>query len=60
MTVLRHYTFHLVSGEAVEVDADPSDVAPDSDYWTFDLLQGREVIVARRHVTHIQVRDING
>lgn len=55
---MKHYVFHLVNGEAIEADADPLDVAFDGDYLTFDLPQGREVIIARRHVVFIQVRDV--
>lgn len=54
----KHYTFHLVNGEAIEFDSEHDDVAYDGDYMVFDLPQGREVIIARRHVVFIQVRDV--
>jgi hypothetical protein len=50
----------MVSGEAIEVDADPLDVAPDGDYLVFDLpLQHREVIITLRHVAFVQTRDVD-
>ena len=55
---VKHFAFHLVNGEVLEVDAEDSDVALDGDYLTFDLPHGREVMIARRHITHIQVRDV--
>ena len=56
--IFKHYTFHLVGGEAIEVDCDPNDVAWDGDYLAFDLPLGRMVVIARRHVTYTQVRDV--
>ena len=55
----KHYIFHLSHGEAIEVDCDPRDVALDSDYLVLDLPLGREVIIARRYIVFIQVRDCN-
>lgn len=55
---LKHFAFHLVNGETIEVDADDDEVAYDGDYLAFDLPQGREVIIARRHIAFIQVREI--
>ena len=56
----KHYTFHLVNGEAIEADAGVSEVAFDGDWLVLDLPQGRVVQIARRHITHIWVRDIEG